>query len=236
MVATAFVDGVTAATTPKGAYSTRVRPSSPVYARADRSSTPGLFVAQIRFFCSLSCQRPMLDYNNFVGQIGIGRLLTGSVQKGQSVFLTRPDGKKTSCKVMKIEKFVGLGRVESDKATAGDIAAIAGLTGVEVGDTLCTAQDLTPLHQVSVDAPTISMEFLVNDSPFAGKEGKFIMSRHLKARLEKEAQTNVGLKIVELPGEGRFKVSGRGELHLTVLIETMRREGFELAVSRPEVI
>jgi len=178
----------------------------------------------------------MLDYNNFVGQIGIGRLLTGSVQKGQSVFLTRPDGKKTSCKVMKIEKFVGLGRVESDKATAGDIAAIAGLTGVEVGDTLCTAQDLTPLHQVSVDAPTISMEFLVNDSPFAGKEGKFIMSRHLKARLEKEAQTNVGLKIVELPGEGRFKVSGRGELHLTVLIETMRREGFELAVSRPEVI
>ncbi|MDD4004779.1 MAG: translational GTPase TypA [Elusimicrobiaceae bacterium] len=184
----------------------------------------------------LQMQVTMLDYNNFVGQIGIGRIFAGSLNKGQNLLLVKPDGKQIPCKAVKIERFFGLSRREVDTATAGDIAAVAGLSGVDIGDTLCLAENPQPFLQLSIDEPTMSMEFQVNDSPFAGLEGKFVTSRHLKTRLEKEARTNVGLKVEEMEGEGKFKVSGRGELHLTILIETMRREGFELAVSSPEVI
>ncbi|MFA6583938.1 MAG: translational GTPase TypA [Elusimicrobiaceae bacterium] len=184
----------------------------------------------------LQMQITMLDYNNFVGQIGIGRIVAGNINKGQSVLLLKPDGKQVSCKVMRLEKFAGLARQEVDSAKAGDIVAIAGLEGVNIGDTICLPENPQAFKPLSIDEPTLSMEFQVNDSPFAGLEGKFVTSRHLKARLEKEARTNVGLRVEEMEGEGKFKVSGRGELHLTILIETMRREGFEMAVSSPEVI
>jgi len=183
----------------------------------------------------LQMQITMIDYNNFLGRVGIGRILNGSIKKGQTVLLVNKDETKQA-KAVKIEKFLGLSKVEVEDAYAGDIISISGLEGLKVGDTVCQLENPLPLEPLAIDEPTISMDFLVNDSPFAGREGKFLTSRHLKARLEKEAQTNVGLKVEELEGEGRFKVSGRGELHLTVLIENMRREGFELAVSSPEVI
>lgn len=187
----------------------------------------------------LQMQITMLDYNNFLGRVGIGRILNGKIKKGQPVAMAKDEKEAASPKISKavrIDRFSGLGKIEVEEARAGDIVAISGLEGVEVGDTVCSIYDILPLPPMSIDEPTVSMDFLVNDSPFAGREGKFLTSRHLKARLEKEAQTNVGLKVEQLEGEGRFKVSGRGELHLTVLIETMRREGFELAVSSPEVI
>ncbi len=184
----------------------------------------------------LQMQITMLDYNNFVGQIGIGRIISGNLNKGQNMLLVKPDGRQVPCKAVKIERFFGLARREVDTAQAGDIAAVAGLTGVDIGDTLCLAEHPQPYLPLSIDEPTMSMEFQVNDSPFAGLEGKFVTSRHLKTRLEKEARTNVGLRMEAMEGEGKFKVSGRGELHLTILIETMRREGFEMAVSSPEVI
>ena len=185
---------------------------------------------------SLQMQITMLDHSNFVGQIGIGRIISGNLKKGENLALVKSTGTITPCKAMRIEKFVGLGRKEVDMAEAGDIVAVAGLDGVNVGDTLCSANDPQPLDPLSIDEPTISMEIMVNDSPLAGREGKFVTSRHLQARLEKEARTNVGLRLEIMEGEGRFKVSGRGELHLTILIETMRREGFEMAVTAPEVI
>ncbi len=184
----------------------------------------------------LQMQVTMLDYNNFLGHVGIGRILAGKITRGQNVVLIHHDGKQTPAKAVKIEMFEGLGKKEVESAEAGDIVSIAGLEGVDVGDTVCQPDFPLPLPPLAIDEPTMSMDFMVNDSPFSGQEGKFVTSRHLKNRLEKEAQTNVGLKVVPLEGEGKFKVYGRGELHLTVLIENMRREGFELAVSSPEVI
>ncbi|MDR2437588.1 MAG: translational GTPase TypA [Endomicrobium sp.] len=186
----------------------------------------------------LQMQITMLDYNNFLGNIGIGRILNGSVKKGQTIALVNEQNISSPkiTKAVRVDKFYGLGKQEVEEAKAGDIVSIAGLEGVEVGDTVCSTDNILPLPRLSIDEPTVSMNFLVNDSPFAGRDGKFLTSRHIKARLEKEAQTNVGLRIETLEGEGRFKVSGRGGLHLTVLIETMRREGFELSVSSPEVI
>lgn len=186
----------------------------------------------------LQMQITLLDYNNFLGNVGIGRILNGTIKKGQIIALVNESNVNSPkiTKAVRIDKFCGLGKQEVEQAQAGDIVSIAGLEGVEVSDTVCNIDNILPLPRLSIDEPTVSMNFLVNDSPFAGKEGKFITNRHIKARLEKEAQTNVGLKIETLEGEGKFKVSGRGELHLTVLIETMRREGFEIAVSSPEVI
>ncbi|MDR1663265.1 MAG: translational GTPase TypA [Endomicrobium sp.] len=186
----------------------------------------------------LQMQITMLDYNNFLGSVGIGRILNGSVKKGQTVALVNKqnvDFPKIT-KAVRIDKFYGLGKQEVEEAKAGDIVSMAGLKGVEVGDSVCNVGNIIPLPRLSIDDPIVSMNFFVNDSPFAGREGKFFTSRHIKARLEKEVQTNVGLKIEMLEGEGKFKVSGRGELHLTVLIETMLREGFELSISSPEVI
>ena len=181
-------------------------------------------------------QVTMLDYSNYVGRIGIGRIIRGRVKPGDMVCVVKPDGSATKSKVAKLMDFAGLGRREIALAEAGDIVAIAGLEGVLVGDTVASPEDQTALPRLAVDEPTLSMEFFVNDSPFAGREGQFVTSRHLKARLNREAESNVGLRIEELEGEGHFKVSGRGELHLSVLIESMRREGYELSVSRPEVV
>ncbi|NLO91402.1 MAG: translational GTPase TypA [Elusimicrobia bacterium] len=178
----------------------------------------------------------MLEHNSYLGQTGIGRIFSGSVKRGQQVEIVRADGSILPAKAAKLERFSGLARIDLDHADAGDIIAVAGLEGVNVGDTVCAPGLRQPLNRMAIEEPTISIEFLVNDSPFAGRDGKWVTSRHLKDRLEHEARINVGLKLEYGADEGRFKVSGRGELHLAILIETMRREGFEMSVSAPEVI
>jgi len=179
----------------------------------------------------------MIEPNTFVGRVAIGRIANGSVSKNMPLALVKTDGRVLPGKVTKLMEFSGLRRVDAERAEAGDIIALAGAEEAQVGDTLAAADAPNALPALNIDEPTLSMEFMVNDSPFCGREGKFITTRHLRERLEKEKQTNVGLRIEELDGlKGVFQVSGRGELHLSVLIETMRREGFELAVSRPEVI
>jgi GTP-binding protein len=179
----------------------------------------------------------IIDHNSFVGRIAIGRILNGTVARNQPIALVKPDGRVLPGKVSKLYGFVGLTRREIDKAEAGDIIALAGAEEAQVGDTVADAANPVALPTLEIDEPTLSMEFMVNDSPFCGKEGKFITTRHLRERLDKEKQTNVGLRIEEVDGaKGVFRIAGRGELHLSVLIETMRREGFELAVSRPQVI
>ena len=178
----------------------------------------------------------MLDYSNYLGKIGIGRILNGKLAKSQSVALIKPSGKMSNHKVTMLEQYFGLARREVQEARAGDIVTVAGIDTINVGDTVASAENPIALPLLEIDEPTMSMEFMVNNSPLAGREGKFVTTRHLRDRLLKEQQTNVGLKIEILPGDGNFKVSGRGGLHLSILIETMRREGYELSVSRPEVI
>src|ERR1041385_3687599 len=178
----------------------------------------------------------ILDYNDFVGRIGIGRISNGKIDKGQSVVLIREEG-NVQFRVTQLQGFFGLGRREIESAEAGDIVAIAGCPDVTVGLTFADPANPKALPPLTVDEPTISMDFLVNDSPFVGKDGgMFLTSRQLRERLERERETNVGLRIEEVGTSGVFKVSGRGELHLSILIETMRREGFEMSVSRPQVI
>ncbi len=179
----------------------------------------------------------MIEQNSFVGRIAIGRISNGVVSRNQPIALIKTDGRVINSKVMRLYGFTGLSRREIETAEAGDIIALAGSDDAQVGDTLSAAEFPEALPALNIDEPTLSMEFMVNDSPFCGKDGKFVTTRHIRERLAKEKQTNVGLRIEELDGlKGWFQVSGRGELHLSVLIETMRREGFELAVSRPQVI
>ncbi len=177
----------------------------------------------------------MVDYNSYVGRIAIGRIHAGRVERNQNVTLMKQDGRNLSARVMKLYGFFGLERREIASAQAGDIVAVAGMEEARVGDTVAAEENPVALPPLKIDEPTLSMEFMVNDSPFSGREGKFLTSRHLRERLEQEMKTNVGLRVEEM-ALNVFKVSGRGELHLSVLIETMRREGFELAVSRPQVI
>lgn len=183
-------------------------------------------------------QVTMLDYDSYVGRIAIGRISCGSVRLGDPVALVKQrDSSVTKGKVIKIKKFRGLVPVDVDKATAGDIVLIAGVEGVEVGDTIACADDPKALPPLKIDEPTISMNFSHNTSPISGKDGgKFLTSRHIRERLAHEAMINVGIKVKEVDNGERFKVSGRGELHLAILIETMRREGYELEVSKPQVI
>ena len=179
----------------------------------------------------------MLDYSSYIGKIGIGRIQNGTIAKGETVALIKAeDAKVIPGKVTMLQMYQGLQRKDVDKAQAGDIVALAGLDSINVGDTVSDIVNPIALPPLEIDEPTLSMEFMVNNSPFSGREGKLVTSRHLRERLLKEQQINVGLKIQQLAGEGHFEVSGRGELHLSILIETMRREGFELAVSRPQVI
>ena len=184
----------------------------------------------------LQMQVSNLDYNSYVGAIAIGRVTRGSIKPNQQVTVVKADGDSHKAKIGLVYGYLGLERHEVDQASAGDIIAITGIEGPNVSDTLCDPENVEALPALSVDEPTVSMTFQVNASPFAGKEGKYLTSRQLKERLEQELIHNVALRVEEGTDPEKFKVSGRGELHLSVLLENMRREGFELAVSRPEVI
>lgn len=177
-----------------------------------------------------------IDYDEYVGRIGIGKVNRGKIYDGQQVVVCHRDNKFTTAKVARLYQFEGLKRVECEQGAMGDIVAVNGITDMNIGETLCSVDCVEPLPFVNIDEPTISMMFLVNNSPFAGKEGKFVTSRHLRARLFKEVETNVSMRVEETDSPDCFKVYGRGELHLSILIEEMRREGYEFQVSRPKVI
>ncbi len=177
-----------------------------------------------------------LDYDDYIGRIGIGRIERGAVKRGDAVVLCKADGSVENVKISRLYQFEGLRRVECDSAAAGDIVCISGIEDLYIGETLCSANCVEPLPFIKIDEPTISMNFIVNDSPFAGREGKFVTSRNIRDRLFKEVETNVSMKVEETESTDTFKVSGRGELHLSILIETMRRQGYEFSVSRPKVI
>ncbi len=177
-----------------------------------------------------------LDYDDYLGRIGVGRVERGSVKVGQQVVLCNKDGVQTSAKIVKLYTFEGLARVECQEAKMGDLVAVSGIAELNIGETACDKDYPEALPFVEIDEPTISMNFMVNDSPFAGQEGKFVTSRNIRARLFKEVETNVSMRVEETDTTDSFKVSGRGELHLSILIETMRRQGYEFQVSRPQVI
>ncbi|MCK5668110.1 MAG: translational GTPase TypA, partial [Gammaproteobacteria bacterium] len=177
-----------------------------------------------------------LDYNSYVGTIGIGRITRGQIKTNTSVSVIDKDGNKRSGRVLQIYKLLGVEKTEIEIASAGDIIAISGLEDLDISDTLCHPDQVEALPQLSVDEPTISMTFQVNNSPFCGQEGKFVTSRQIGERLERELKHNVALRVENTGDPDKFKISGRGELHLSILIENMRREGYELGVSQPEVI
>lgn len=181
-------------------------------------------------------QPATLTYDNFLGRIAIGRVFQGIAKPNQKVFIISQDGEKRTGKISKIFTFKGLERVESEEADAGDIVAIAGLPDIFVGETITTDENENALPTIKIDPPTLAMDFMVNDSPFAGKEGTYCTSRNIHDRLNHELESNVGLQVEIKENSDKFKVLGRGEMHLAVLIESMRREGFELQVSQPEVI
>ncbi|XOQ37982.1 MAG: translational GTPase TypA [Lactococcus sp.] len=184
----------------------------------------------------LQFQVSLLDYNDFVGRIGIGRVFRGTIKVGDSVTLSKLDGTKQNFRVTKLFGFFGLDRVEIQEAKAGDLIAVSGMDDIFVGETVTPSDHIDPLPILHIDEPTLQMTFLVNNSPFAGREGKWVTSRKVEERLQSELQTDVSLRIDPTDSPDRWVVSGRGELHLSILIETMRREGYELQVSRPEVI
>jgi len=184
----------------------------------------------------LQFQISALDSNNYVGVIGIGRIKKGIVKPNDQVVVINRDGQIRKAKILQVMGYDGLDRIEINKAEAGNIVCITGIDGLNISDTICCPNNIEQIEPLSVDEPTVSMTFQVNDSPFAGKEGKFITSRNIKERLEKELISNVALKVEPGESSDKFEVSGRGELHLSVLIETMRREGYELAISKPRVV
>lgn len=177
-----------------------------------------------------------LDYDSYVGVIGIGRITRGQLKAGQQVVVKASDHKERRGRVLNLKGFLGLEKIETEAASAGDIVCINGIEGLSISDTLCDPDHVEALPPLSVDEPTVSMTFCVNDSPFAGLEGKFVTTRNIKDRLEQELVHNVALRVTEGDTPDKFIVSGRGELHLSVLIETMRREGYEMGISRPEVV
>jgi GTP-binding protein len=184
---------------------------------------------------TLKAQPFNLAYDNFLGRLAIARIRTGMIKTGQTVYIKKPDGQVTSGKVTKLFTFEGTGRKEAEYAIEGDVVMIAGFPEIYIGDTVTNDPNAEMLPTITIDEPTICLSFLVNDSPFAGKEGKFVTTRQIRDRLEKELQVNVGLKVDFDSGEN-FKVYGRGELHIAILLEQMRREGYEIQVSQPEVI
>ena len=184
----------------------------------------------------LQLQISQLDYDDYIGRLGIGRVNKGKVKSGETVTLVSNDGKETCFRISKLFVNEGINKVEKDVVYYGDIVTIAGCANISIGDTVCTLGKPNPLPPIHIDKPTLSMNFLVNNSPFAGQSGKFLTNRHIRERLEKELETNVGLEVEELENSDGFKVSGRGELHLSVLLENMRREGYELSVSKPQVL
>lgn len=185
---------------------------------------------------SLQMQITSLDFNSFVGRIAIGRVARGTISEGQNIVLCKAGGVIKKVKIKEIHVFEGLGKVKVTSVIAGDICAVTGIEGFEIGDTLADEQNPEPLARISIDEPTMSMLFTINNSPFFGKEGKFVTSRHLRDRLYKETEKNLALRIQETSSEDKFLVFGRGILHLSILIETMRREGYELQVGQPQVL
>ena len=184
----------------------------------------------------LQMQSSALDYNSYVGVIGIGRVTRGVARTNQQVIIVDVEGKQRKGKILQVKSHLGLERIDVDEAAAGEIVCISGIDKLNISDTICDPEKVEAMTPLSVDEPTISMTFQVNDSPFAGLEGKYVTTRNIKDRLDRELLFNVALRVEPGDTPDKYKVSGRGELHLSVLIETMRREGFELAVSRPEVI
>jgi GTP-binding protein len=184
----------------------------------------------------LQMQVTALDYSSFVGAIAIGRITRGTVKKNMQVVVVDTQGNERKARIANLQGFLGLEKIDTDSAQAGNIIAITGIEGISIADTICDPESIEALPPLSVDEPTIAMAFRVNDSPFAGQDGKFITSRNIRDRLDKELIYNVALQVENTADPSEFIVSGRGELHLSILIETMRREGFELAVGRPQVI
>ncbi|MEW9675118.1 translational GTPase TypA [Lentibacillus sp. L22] len=184
----------------------------------------------------LQFQVTLLDYNDYVGRIGIGRVFRGKIKVGQHVVVLKKDGTQKSFRVSKLFGFIGLKRIEIQEAKAGDIVAIAGMEDLNIGETICPEDHPEALPMLRIDEPTLQMTFLVNNSPFAGKEGKYITSRRIEERLMKQLETDVSLRVEPTESPDAWIVSGRGELHLSILIENMRREGFELQLSKPKVI
>jgi GTP-binding protein len=177
-----------------------------------------------------------LAYDEYIGRLGIGRVYQGELSVGQSVIVCKADGKQVRHSVTQLFNYEGLKRQSITKAQCGDIVIIAGISDISIGETLCDPNNINPLPMIQIEEPTLSMTFQVNSSPFAGKSGKYVTSRNLRERLYKELEVNVGLRVEDMDTTDKFKVSGRGELHLSILIENMRRESYELAVSKPEVI
>ena len=197
---------------------------SHVEAYPDKSSEP------------LQLQISNLAYDEYIGRLGIGRIYAGTLKEGMNVAVCDSDGKNRIKQISQIFVYRGLKRISVSEAYAGDIVVISGINDISIGETICERENIKPLPMIKIEDPTLSMNFIVNKSPFAGRSGKFVTSRNLKERLEKELEVNVGLKVEPTESGDCFKVSGRGELHITILLENMRREGYEVAVSKPEVI
>ena len=177
-----------------------------------------------------------LDYSPYTGRIAIGRVHRGTLKEGMNVSLSRRDGSFSKTKIKELHVFSGLKHVKTDEVSSGDICAIIGVEDFEIGDSICDFENPEPLPRIAIDEPTLSMLFTINDSPFFGQDGKFVTSRHIHERLEKELDKNLALRVKKSDEDGKWVVSGRGVLHLSVLIETMRREGYELQVGQPQVI
>lgn len=185
----------------------------------------------------LKMQISSLDYDDYVGRLGIGRVTRGTIKQGEQVAVSKRDGSTARTKISKLYVYEGLGKVEVQQAVAGEMVVIAGIEEISIGETICNPNFIEPMPMIEIEEPTLSMNFLINDSPFCGKSGKFVTNRHLKNRLDKELEVNVGLRVDALDSvQDGYRVSGRGELHLSILLENMRREGYEVAVSKPQVL
>src|SRR5439155_12946915 len=184
----------------------------------------------------LQLQISSIQYSDYVGRIGVGRVHNGVIKTGQQVTIIKRDGTPVKSKIQQVQVFDGLGRKNVDEVAAGDIVALIGLESVDIGDSICDPANPLPLEAQEIEPPTLTMMFTVNDSPFVGKDGKYVTTRNLRERLSKELESNVALKVEESGEKGAFKVAGRGLLHLGILIENMRREGYELSISKPHVI
>jgi GTP-binding protein len=185
---------------------------------------------------SLQIRVSSIQYNDYVGRIGVGRIYNGVIKTGQQIIIAKRDGSMVKAKVAQVQEFDGFGQKNIERSEAGDIVALIGVEGIDITDTICDPLDPKPLEVEEIEPPTLTMMFSVNTSPFVGKEGKYVTSRNLRERLNKELESNVALKVEESEDKGAFKVSGRGLLHLGILIENMRREGYELSISKPHVI
>ena len=195
-----------------------------VHAYPDKSNEP------------LQMQISNLAYDEYIGRLGIGRIYSGTIKEGMNITVCDSDGNTRNKQISQIFVYKGLKRVAVTEANCGDIVVISGISDISIGETICDRENILPLPMIKIEEPTLSMNFIVNKSPFAGRSGKFVTSRNIKERLEKELEVNVGLRVEPTESGDCFKVSGRGELHITILLENMRREGYEVAVSKPEVI